>query len=167
MSRDLHLPNRKSNRLKNFDYSNERLYFITICIDNKEYLFGEVVDDKMILNEFGIIAHNNWLDLKILFLNIIKLHEFVIMPNHIHGIVEIIDNSKTIGDIVGVYKSILTNRYIENVKLGKFNPFQKRLLQRNYYDHIIRDEKGYHFISEYIINNPRNWRNDDFYNKES
>lgn len=79
---------RKSIRLKGYDYSKEGLYFVTICTHNRENLFGEIKDGEMFLNEFGKIAEEKWFDL----LNHIKnieLHEFVVMPNHIHGIIEI------------------------------------------------------------------------------
>ena len=83
------LPNRKSNRLKGYDYSNPGFYFVTICCKDMQHLFGYVIQEKMILNELGVIAHKEWLGTESLRDNI-RLHEFIIMPNHMHGIIEII-----------------------------------------------------------------------------
>ncbi|MEN9304209.1 MAG: hypothetical protein RL264_2638 [Bacteroidota bacterium] len=107
---------RRSIRLKGYDYAQEGLYFITICVQNREHIFGEVVDGEMILNEFGQIAHNEWKNTANVRDNCI-IHEFIIMPNHIHGIVEITFNkgckesidkfqspSQTIGSIVRGFK---------------------------------------------------------------
>jgi len=82
--------NRKRNRLKNYDYSNDGHYFVTICTKNRENFFGKIKDQKMFLNEIGKIAKICWLEIPKHFPNVI-LDEFVIMPNHIHGII-IIDN---------------------------------------------------------------------------
>ncbi len=80
--------NRKSIRLKGYDYSQAGFYFITICTQNQLHLFGEIVNDEMILNDAGVMVDKIWLENPNRFTNT-KLHEFVIMPNHIHGIVEI------------------------------------------------------------------------------
>ena len=84
-----------SNRYKNWDYRNNGYYFITICTQNREHFFGKIVDDQMVLNELGEIVHTQWYASEKIRQNIF-LDEFVIMPNHIHGIV-IIDNNDNIG----------------------------------------------------------------------
>ena len=84
------LPRRKSIRLKGYDYSQAGLYFITICCQDRACLFGDVVDGKMILNEAGTMIKTEWLKLPERFKNI-ELHEYAIMPNHFHGILEIIE----------------------------------------------------------------------------
>jgi len=81
---------RKSIRLKGYDYSREGLYFITICTHNRECLFGEIVDGNMILNEAGKIADACWQDIPNHFPNAV-LHEYIVMPNHVHGIIELVD----------------------------------------------------------------------------
>ncbi len=81
---------RRSLRLKNYDYSKSGYYFITICTQNREHLCGKIVDDGMVLNVAGDMIHSLWFDIMNDFFNIV-LHEFVIMPNHIHGIIEIVD----------------------------------------------------------------------------
>lgn len=80
--------NRRSIRLKGYDYSQEGWYFLTICTHNKQHLFGEIENYKMILNDVGKIVNTCWLEIPEHFPNV-TLHEFVIMPNHIHGIIEI------------------------------------------------------------------------------
>lgn len=84
--------NRKSIRLKGYDYSQAELYFITICCKNRACLFGDIVDGKMIYNDAGKIAIHCWLDIPNHFPNSV-LHEYIVMPNHIHGIIELKFNS--------------------------------------------------------------------------
>lgn len=121
----------------------------------------------------------------------LQLDEYQTMPNHFHGIVWIVNldcrgnpcgcpnesspnengraqghaptNTKTVGDIIGAFKSLTTVEYIRNVKLGKFPPFEKSVWQRNYWEHIIRDDEDLNRIREYIINNQLNWEIDEFY----
>ena len=188
---------RRSLRLKHYDYSREGYYFITIVAQNREHLFGEIVDGAMGLNVAGLMVEELWHDIPNDF-KYVKLHEFIIMPNHIHGIIEIIkpydtdikpvgvplvgtlanvDNieiqrtpigfkraptrdAPTVGDVIGVFKSKTTNQYIKMVKNNTLPPFNKRIWQRNYYEHIIRDENDYTRIAEYIINNPLSWELD-------
>lgn len=187
--------NRRSIRLKGYDYSKAGLYFITICCQDRICRFGEVKNGEMILNELGIIAYNEWIKLTERFMNF-ELDVFQIMPNHIHGIIslttvgsrlaldllyegqpqglpqpetqglpqQLVQQGKSsISDIVGAYKSIVANGCLEIYKsrdevMGKF-------WQRNYYEHIIRNELAYYNISEYIINNPIKWEEDRFYMK--
>jgi len=161
---------RKSIRLQGYDYSQEGLYFITICCQNRSCFFGEIQSGQMLLNEYGQIAHQEWLKTAELRSNI-AIDEFVIMPNHMHGIIQVtkkeeasqrLDHtsglhgpSKTIGAIIRGYKSAVTKQVTQ---LG----FGGQLWQRNYYDHIIRSEKSYIAIRNYIINNPENWKEDIF-----
>jgi REP element-mobilizing transposase RayT len=181
--------NRRSIRLKGYDYSKAGLYFITICCQDRISRFGEVKNGEMILNEFGIIAYNEWIKLTERFANF-ELEVFQIMPNHMHGIISLTTvgsglapdpklniegqpqglpqpepqrKNPSIPDIVGAYKSLVANGCLEIYKsrdevMGKF-------WQRNYYEHIIRNELAYYNISEYIINNPIKWEEDRFYMK--
>jgi len=155
---------RRSIRLQGYDYSNEGMYFITINTYKMKHVFGSIKDDKMVLNEFGIIADEEWFNLTNLFINI-ELDVFQVMPNHIHGIIVILtkteNNKKTIGDIVGAYKSLVSNKCLDIYKAK--DEVMGKLWHRNFYEHIIRDKDSYHRISEYIINNPANWMNDKFY----
>jgi REP element-mobilizing transposase RayT len=260
---------RRSIRLKGYDYSQEGLYFITICVKDMECLFGKIENDEMILNAAGKNANECWLKIPEHFPNTI-LHEHIVMPNHVHGIIEIVvpknfspidtnnhspvdannvspDNitannvgakkfspidtnnhspvdtnnhspidakkfsppvrandyspqqfqspSKTIGSIIRGYKIGVSKWFRDNpvgaknfspvnnnapdVGAKKFSPLQTNDVdnraknfsplpskwQRDFYEHIIRDKQSYQRISEYIINNPKNWKGDKFYKR--
>lgn len=176
--------NRQSIRLKNYDYSQNGLYFVTICTENREFLFGDVIHGKMVLNNVGNMIEKWWNKIPERF-NITKLDEFQIMPNHVHMIIHIVGAgfmpahnnptrdcipahgkrattrvAPTIGDIVGAFKSLTTHEYIMGVKNNGWKPFDKRLWQRNYYEHIIRTENDLNKIREYIRINPQIWDRD-------
>lgn len=192
-----HKHHRKSIRLKGYDYSQAGLYFITICCQDRAHLYGYIENSKMILNDAGKMIDNEWLKLPERFKNI-RLHQYVVMPNHFHAILEIVGNTvgatlvvapndtvaqneqttekgqpqgiaptekpKTVGDIVGAFQSIVTVEYIRGVKQNGWQRFNGKLWQRNYWEHIIRNENEYQRISNYIINNPRQWDNDTLKN---
>ena len=177
------LPCRKSIRLKDYDYSSNGYYFVTICVQNREKLFGEIVGATLCgrpNNPDKIIT--KWLlELENKF-NDIKIDEYIIMPNHIHFIIKRTgdhtgstgDHTGSTGDhtgsplrdIIGWFKTMTTNEYIAGVKCGKFIPFKGRLWQRNYYEHIIRNYDDYINISEYIQNNPLKWEYDKLFVSE-
>jgi len=205
-----HLPNRRSIRLKGYDYSQAGLYFITICCQDRACLFGEImgaknispiistenctptvgaknvspIQAKMVLNDAGKIAKKCWIEIPEHFKQVI-LHEYVIMPNHIHGIIELSvrtvgaknisplpippstpasspsptpmqSPSQTIGSVIRGFKIGVTKWMRQNTDIYY-------VWQRNYYDHIIRNEESYRRISEYILNNPAQWADDKFY----
>ena len=106
---------RRSIRLKGYDYSQEGLYFITICVQDKICRFGHIENGKMIYNQYGTIAHNEWINTPNIRTNII-LHEFVIMPNHIHGIIEITENYPTMGHTIRHRNRKLANTIRRNVQ---------------------------------------------------
>ena len=203
-------------------------------------MFGKIVDGIMILNDAGKMVDNERMKIPQRFINV-QLHEYVVMPNHFHAIMEIVgatlvaqnagtgntatilpvpdndntgsvspndnivppndfivppndfivppndfivppnDNAitgekgqpqgiaptikpKTVGDIIGAFQSIVTVEYIRGVKQSGWQSFNGKLWQRNYWEHIIRNEQSYERISQYIINNPKNWNGDKFYN---
>jgi len=173
---DIH--HRRSIRLKGYDYAQAALYFITICTANKLCIFGEIHNDEMILNEVGKMVDQQWIELIHRFDNI-KLHEYIVMPNHFHGIVEFLETPlvgdqnvnqsseiiPTVGDVVGAFKSLTTNDYIRNVKQNNWKHFDKKLWQRNFFEHIIRNEKSYCQISEYIQTNQFKWQDDKYFKK--
>ena len=134
---------RHSIRLKGYDYSQEGLYFVTLCVQDRDCIFGNVVDGKMMLNGAGRIVHNEWLKTAELRKNV-QLHNFIVMPNHFHTIIR-------------GYKSAVT-RQMNALKIS----FK---WQRDMYEHIIRDYNDYARIDEYILNNPEKWESDKFYNK--
>lgn len=154
---------RRSIRLKNYDYSQAGLYFLTICVRNKHCLFGQVENGKMILNDAGKMIENEWLKIPDLFPNT-NLEEYVVMPNHFHAILEIVNqNEKRLGDMVGAFQSITTVEYIRGVKKYGWKRFDRKLWQRNYWEHIIRGWNAYSNISNYIIENPSKWKNDQLH----
>ena len=176
----------KSTRLKDWDYSSDGYYYVTICTKNREYYFGDILDGKMILSKTGIIAEKCWCEIPDHF-PFIVLDEYIIMPNHIHGIIQI---KHDLNNDVGMHKNVETQDFasLRNPQNGKFGPQSKNLAsiirgfkigitkivnknnidfvwQPRYYDHIIRDEEDLNIIREYIINNPLNWDDDDYYKK--
>ncbi|PXV61865.1 REP element-mobilizing transposase RayT [Dysgonomonas alginatilytica] len=177
MSNNSH--NRHSIRLEGYDYSSSGMYFITICIQNKLCLFGEVIDNEMILNDSGNMVMQIYNELPNKFADI-QCHEIIIMPNHLHFIVENVgadlcvcpmDTNNDLGEHIGSplhriiqwFKTITTNHYINGVKKLGWKPFYKKIWQRNYYEHIIRNGKSYNNITNYIATNPTNWQSDDYY----
>ena len=228
--------NRRSIRFKGYDYTQAGLYFITICCQNRACLFGEIENGKMMLNDAGAIANDCWLNIPNHFPNAI-LHEYVIMPNHVHGIIELVGanhhspktnhhspetnqhspetnqhspktnqyspktnqyspktnhhspktnhhspNIPVIGDNRAKNVSVIGDNRAKNVsplrspsktvgsvvrgfKIGvtkwmRQNTDTFYIWQRNYWEHIIRDDISYENISQYIINNPTKWNND-------
>ncbi|HHT9152709.1 MAG TPA: transposase [Candidatus Hypogeohydataceae bacterium YC40] len=169
---------RRSIRLKGYDYSQAGAYFVTVCTHKRECLFGKIVDGEMQLNDAGRMAGKWWCELKNKFTNI-ELDEYVIMPNHFHGIIIIITVGvdlcvSPMGEHVGLgghigpplpeivrwFKTMTTNEYIRGVKQNIYAPVNRRLWQRNYYEHVIRNEDKLNRIREYIINNPLQWQFD-------
>ena len=165
---DIH--HRKSIRLKNYDYSQAGLYFITICTEHCRCLFGTIQDGNMVLNDAGNMIAKQWHELSNRFLSVV-LHEYVVMPNHFHGIIEFVGAIPcgcpgpvlTVGDVVGAFKSLSTNEYIKNVKQNNWQSFAGKLWQRDYYEHIIRNEASFLKIAEYIQNNPLKWQEDNYF----
>ena len=168
-----------STRLQNWDYSWAAAYFITICTQQRDHYFGDVQNGEMRLSPIGVIADVLWHEIKNHAINI-QLDAFVVMPNHVHGIL-VLDGGdvgvetghalslpKTIGQsrfqhighnsvssIIGSYKSAVTKHAH---RLGYDFEWQTR-----FYDHIIRDFDSFERIQTYIINNPLKWKEDKFY----
>ncbi len=241
---------RRSIRLKGYDYSQAGLYFITICVLDRECFFGEIRDGEMVLNDAGIMVNKWWQKIPEKFPDI-EMDVYQIMPNHFHAIVN--NNGTGVGanpcvrpmddttnNIVGVdpcvnpthmgqdfagysgqtrgsaptpdtdrgigngdggadsilgehgnnilgehgnnilgehvgsplhrvvqwFKTMTTNEYIRGVKTLGWTRFNRKLWQRNYWEHIIRNEQEYQRIADYIINNPARWQDDKLYNNE-
>jgi putative transposase len=166
------LYNNKSIRLAEYDYGLSGGYFVTICVRNGDSIFGNVELGKMILNEKGMIAEQYWQDTPNHFENVV-LDEYIIMPNHIHGIIIICGNSvvgqrhafdtekrkyEKLPIIIGSFKSAVTKEI--NMHFPEIN-FR---WQTSYHDHIIRNKRALLNIQNYIISNPENW-NDDLENE--
>jgi REP element-mobilizing transposase RayT len=159
---DPEIYHRRSIRLREYDYSQAGLYFITICTQNRLHLLGKIVNGEMILNDAGKMILGIWHEIPIDFQNV-RLREFVIMPNHIHGIIEIPplnDNDASLSDMVQSFKRHSTIEYIQMVKRNMLPPFNKRVWQRNYWEHIIRNDDEYGKIVQYVVDNPCKWDTD-------
>ena len=115
----------------------------------------------MILNDAGRMVVKWYYELENKFPDI-KCHEMVVMPNHIHCIIQNIGFISSVGAVVQWWKTMTTNEYIREVKTSDWEPFFGKLWQRNYYEHIIRNEQSYDVICEYIRNNPEKWHDDKF-----
>jgi putative transposase len=170
--------NRKSIRLKHYDYANAGLYFLTICVHHRLSIFGKIDNGVMVYNDAGRMIERWYLELENKF-KTIRCHDWVVMPNHFHCIVEIADNDlgehrgrhiglplhnhpirPKLGEIVQWFKTMTTNAYIRGVKEDDWQPFEKKMWQRNYWEHIIRNETSYLKLIEYIQNNPQKWELD-------
>jgi len=175
---------RKSNRLPGWDYTRPGRYFITIWVKGGLCYFGKIENNKVILSKYGKIVEQKWLEIEKNRKNI-KLDEFVVMPNHLHGIIIIthriksastsqIDNSyktrsgklfrlkaNSIGSITGQFKSNCTKK-IEKLLQYESMDIPYFSWHNNYHDHIIRSEKELKNIRRYIRNNPKNWDDDKF-----
>ena len=161
---------RRSIRLPHYDYSQSGFYFVTICTHQKQCLFGDLVDGKMLLNQIGKMVREEWLKSSQIRQEI-ELDEWVIMPNHLHGIVVIQNNNsinkkgaslaplqrkpKSLSSFVAGFKSSVTRRI--KIFCTQSNP---RIWQRNYYESIIRNERHLNQIRQYIIDNPYKWAYD-------
>jgi putative transposase len=179
---------RRSIRLKGYDYSQNGAYFITLCTQDRKSIFGNIVNGEMQLSPFGIIARDEWLKTSEMRKNI-EMDEFVVMPNHFHGIIVIDDllgtgtedlgtgtvhraptieqfgkpTSNTIPTIIRGYKSAVTKKINTfQINAGAYN-MPERIWQKNYYEHVIRNEASLGRIREYILSNPLNWKQDDYY----
>jgi REP element-mobilizing transposase RayT len=189
---DIH--HRHSIRLKGYDYSQKGAYFVTICTQNRLCLFGNVNTGQMIINEFGEIVAGVWNKLPLHYSNV-QLREFAIMPNHVHGIIvltesvgagfkpaqnaqyentNIAQNAKNraglkpaptksyaLSEIVRSLKTFSARR-INEMRLSSGIP----IWQRNYYEHIVRNEDEYARIADYINNNAYYWKQDKLYEEE-
>jgi putative transposase len=158
--------------LKDYDYSQAGAYFVTICTQNKQCLFGDIVEETVRLNPAGQMIEKWWKELETKFPSI-ETDLSVIMPNHFHGIIVLVaadlrvcQNGRdthagvSLPKVVQWFKTMTTNEYIRGVKESKWPPFSRRVWQSNYYDHIIRNEPELNRIRQYIINNPLKWHLD-------
>ena len=154
-------PNRKPMRLKDYDYSQNGAYFITICTYNRQKLFeiSTVGNDLCVVPSCDVPQNKiieKWLhELENKFN--VTIDKYVVMPDHIHMIL-IVDLERHVGrslqDMMQWFKTMTTNEYIKSVKENVLPPFDKKVWQKSYYDHVIRDEDDYITKWNYIENNP-------------
>jgi len=161
---------RRSIRLRGYDYSSVGAYFVTIVTWQREMVFGDIVNGAVMLNQWGEIVREEWERTAFVRPNV-ELGEYVIMPNHIHGILIFhegvgamrrIAPTKTtlqpnsLGSVIGQFKSVVTKR-INRLQ----DVFGRPIWQRNYYEHIIRNQSDMDRISRYIESNPSKWAEDE------
>lgn len=149
---------RKSTRLKNYDYSSSGAYFVTICIFQRECIFGEIINGEMILSSSGERTLEVWEGLPSRFPTI-ELDAVIIMPNHVHGVICLTGEGSeavTISTVLRAFKS-LSARVI-NQELGRA---ERPAWQKRFWDRIIRDEAELERIRTYILNNPQSWSEDE------
>lgn len=169
---DIH--HRKSIRLRGYDYTQAGLYFVTICTHDRMPLLGDIVDAEIRLNEAGLMVEKCWRAIPEHFPSA-TLDEFIVMPNHVHGIIAVGANNhlplqsngtpqlkhgtaRTIGSIVRGFKIGVTKWFRGNTDVHM-------VWQRNYYEQIIRNEEAYLKIAEYIQTNPQKWKEDTYYDQ--
>ena len=157
-------------RLREYDYAERGAYFVTIVTQDRSCLFGEIINDAMQLSGAGVAIQRWWFELKNKFATV-ETDEFVIMPNHLHGIVVITDavvgadlrvgpvpegahTGAPLPTVIQWSKTMTTNEYIRSVKTLDWPAFRARLWQRNYYEHVIRNDDSLLRIREYILDNP-------------
>lgn len=165
------LPERKQTRLKGYDYGAPGAYFITICTNQKSHLFGEIIKYEMKLNDLGEVVVQKITEIESHYQNV-RIDKFVVMPNHIHMLIVISEAEGInpfpatvydISNVVGKFKAGVT-RSVGNAFM---HSAKKTIWQRSFHDHIIRNEKDYRKICEYININVIKWEEDCFYNKKS
>jgi putative transposase len=187
MNYDPKIHHRRSIRLKEYDYATAGAYFVTICTQHRVCLFGEIVEGVIRLNDAGKMIQGVLNKLSVKYIGV-EIDEFIVMPNHIHMIIVLNTNvgagpracpdnegtnmqlqkgqprgvapTMSLPDIVHRFKSLTTSRYLDGVKQKGWLPFPGKLWQRNYYEHIIRNENDLNEIREYIVNNPLKWQLD-------
>jgi REP element-mobilizing transposase RayT len=166
---------RHSLRIQGYDYAQAGVYFVTFCVQERQCLFGEIVGDQMLLNQYGRIVRDEWLRSSEIRPGL-QLDEFVVMPNHFLGILIIVDDSsgvgahscaplpvpqktallrrtpRSLGAIVAGFKSSATKRVNEIRHMPG-----AAVWQRNYFEHVIRNEREMEKAREYIGNNPLKW----------
>jgi REP element-mobilizing transposase RayT len=172
-----HHRDRRSIRLRGYDYTQEGVYFVTICARHKECLFGEVVDGQVRLSECGRIVEEEWLRTAVVRPHV-TLDSFVVMPNHLHGLIVIGNTTgkgtrlrvaaegegpagpppSSIGAIIGQFKSAVTRRSAPSHAAHDYT-----IWQRNYHEHIVRSDKALQHLREYVANNPAQWELDSLH----
>jgi putative transposase len=191
-------PRRRLLRLDGYDYAQTGVYFVTVCVQDRACLFGRIIGGAMHLNVAGELAAEARCSIPAQFSGV-EIDAFVVMPNHLHGIIVIADEMSvgaplvgarlptseraatraaptdrdhdddanrpankrpTVGGIVGGFKSSFTVEYIRGVKAGRWSAFDRRVWQRKYYEHVVRDEADLARIRRYIEENPLRWEFD-------
>lgn len=163
-------PTRKNMRLPHYDYSQNGAYFITVCTQHRVIMFGDITNGEMCANPAGKLVEEAWNFIPSLHADY-HLVEFQLMPNHIHGILLVMESDESnqvnsarrnsIGTVIQRFKMYTTSQYIEGVKARGWKPFPGRLWQRGYYEHVIRNEVEMYELRKYVRDNPLKWHLDE------
>ena len=145
------LPVRKRIRLNDYDYSEENMYFITICVKDRLEILGKIEENYIKLTKEGNIVKQNLYRIEEMYKNII-IDEYVVMPNHLHMLL-----------LINYKNGITISRIIKHFKANISREIGYSIWQKSFYEHIIRNEKEYLRILEYIQYNPLNWIYDKYY----
>ena len=168
----MEIPQRKLNRLSEYDYGQEGAYFVTLCTQNRSRLFQielPVRNDLCVVPDNGtahrpcptkgnLIIHKWIRETENKFPDI-TIDKYAVMPDHLHLIVTNKEQYAgcSLPDVMRFFKTMTTNEYIRGVKDGTLTPFDGKLWQKSYYDHVIRNQQDYNEIWQYIENNPTKW----------
>ncbi len=171
MNKNKVLPKRKATRLKGYDYSAPGAYFVTICVKDREELLSKIIVGtgvldcpQNILTLYGTIANKHLINMSNFYENI-KIDKFVVMPNHIHMLIQISESNTQNGPSrTPVPTNSLIAQFVSTFKRFCNKEYGKNIWQARSNDHIIRDEKDYQKIWEYIDTNVLRWEKDCFYN---
>jgi REP element-mobilizing transposase RayT len=147
---------RKTIRLPVFDYAQPALYFVTVCAADRACLFGSIADGSMVPSAAGQIVAEIWHDLPLRFREV-SLDAFVLMPNHVHGVIQICEPmQRGLAEVVGAFKSIAARRINEFRRVAA-----QPVWQRGFYEHVVRNEAELGRIRAYIDDNPAKWPQDE------
>ena len=158
-------PYRKRLRLPGFDYGKGHVYFITLCTHNRSRLFGSITAQRITPSPAGEMLADAWHGLPA-FIPGLLLDAYVVMPDHFHAILALIDPedgrghspAPTLAEVVRRFKGQVMREYRKSVDGGLWEPYNKHLWQRSYHEHVIRDDDDLQAHREYIVNNPRKWQ---------
>ncbi len=156
--KDDDMKSRKSPRLEGYDYRSAGYYFITFCTHEKQPTMGRIVNQTMYRSDLGNILERCWLDISKHYEGI-QLDQYVVMPNHFHGIL-VIDSDKNKANISAVVGSV---KAAASREFRRLSGCRGTIWQSSFHDHIIRDLRGLDKIREYIQTNPAKWGEDRFY----
>ncbi len=156
-------PNRHSIRLRHFDYSIPGAYFVTICIQKRECLLGQIKEGQVYMSSAGSMVEAWWAELPRKYPEA-RIDAHITMPNHVHGIILLGEQAPgeplTLPKAVHWFKTMTTNAYLRGIKQEGWTPFSGRLWQRGYFERVIRSADELHAIREYILLNPIRWERD-------